>query len=127
MVDWLVSTSVPAEPKMKLPALLDMVRVPAPLRVTFEAPMINSVVLPVEFMVIEPALLMLAPLTVKTSALLIARVSVEEPSVRVLVAPATLRVTVEFAVLMQVFELLVGMPPFQLPATFQLPAPPPCQ
>src|SRR6202035_159332 len=126
MVVWLVSTSVPAAPKIKLPALLDMVSVPAPLRVTLEAPMTSSVVLPVEFMVIEPALPMVAPLTVKLSALAIAKASVEEPSVRVLVAPAVLRVTVELAVLMQVFELLVGMPPFQLPATFQLPEPPPC-
>jgi hypothetical protein len=89
--------------------------------------MTSSVVLPVEFMVIDPALLMVAPLTVKLSALAIAKESVEEPSVRVLVAPAVLRVTVELAVLMQVFEVLVGMPPFQLPATFQLPELPPCQ
>ena len=127
MVDWLVSMSVPAVPKIKLAALLDMVRVPAPLKVTLEAPMSNSVVDPLEFIVIEPALLMVAPLTVKLSAFAIAKASVEEPSVRVLVTPAVLRVTVELAVLMQVFELLVGMPPFQLPATFQLPAAPPCQ
>ena len=103
-----------------------MVRVPAPLRVTFELLMTSSVVLPVEFSPMEPALLMVAPLIVKLSALAIAKVSVEAPSVRVLVTPAVLRVTVELAVLMQVFELLVGMPPFQLPATFQLPDPPPC-
>src|ERR1700693_4432712 len=126
MVDWLASTFVLAEPTIMLPAKFDMVRVPAPLRVTLEAPMTNSVVLPMEFSEIEPALLMVAPLTVKLSALLMARVSLE-PKVRVLVAPAMLRVTVEPAVLMQVFELLVGMPPFQLPATFQLPDPPPCQ
>src|ERR1700723_3358710 len=127
MVDWLLTPSVPAAPKIKLPRLLDMVRVPAPLRVTLEAPMTNSVVAPLEFIVIEPALLIVAPLTVKLSALAIAKASVEDPSVRVLVAPAVLRVTVELAVLMQVFEVLVGMPPFQLPATFQLPDPPPCQ
>ena len=80
---------------------------------------------PIEFMLIDPALLIVGPLTVKLVALLIAKLSVFVPRVRVLVVSAAFIVTVEFAVLMHVFEVLVGTPDgVQLPARSQLPLPP---
>src|SRR5580704_7049590 len=125
MVDWLVSTLEEDDPKIKLLALFPRVSVPAPLRVTFAAPMSSSVAFPVEFIVIVPALLTVLPLTVKTSALAIARLSVPVPSVRVLVASFPLIVTAELAALIHVLEALVGTPTgVQLPATSQLPVPP---
>ena len=106
----------------------DNVSVPPPLNVTFAASISNAVVFAEPFIVIEPALLIVLPLTVSDAPLAKLRLSVLDPRVRSAVtAPEIFSVTVEPAVSMQVFELLVGMPPFQLAATFQLPDEPPCQ
>src|ERR1700693_3173619 len=79
-------------------------------------------------MVIAPALLIVLPLTVSTDPLAKLRLSVLNPSVRLPVAaPDIFSVTVEPAVLMHEFVLLVGTPALQLPITFQSPAAPPVQ
>src|ERR1700732_3347318 len=119
--------SVPTEPTIEFAVLFDIVSVPTPLSVTFAAPIISSVVFPIEFSDIAPALLIVVPLTVSDVPLLKSRLSVLSPSVRfAAVAPAMLSETAEFAVLMQVL-LLLCTPPVQLAATFQFPAAPPCQ
>jgi hypothetical protein len=128
MVSWLVSISAEAEPRITLAVLLDMVIVPPPLSVTFAAPIDRSVKLPVEFIEIVPALLIVLPLTLSVVPLLKLKASVLDPRVRLAVtAPLIFSVTVEPAVLMHELVLLVGMPALQLPATFQSPVAPAVQ
>src|ERR1700683_581655 len=104
-----------------------MLTVPVPLRVTFAAPITNSVGTPVEFSEIVPELLIALPLTVSCVSLPKLKVSVL-PRVRSAVpAPMIFSVTIEFAVLMHVFVLLVGTPALQLPGTFQFPVAAPVQ
>jgi hypothetical protein len=108
-------------------AKFDNVSVPPPLNVTFAALISNAVVFADPFIVIDPALLMVLPLTVSVAPLLKLRVSVT-PRVRLEVAaPLIFKVTIEFAVLMHALVLLVGIPALQLPAAFHTPEAPPVQ
>jgi hypothetical protein len=128
IVDWLVSMLAGAEPVISLLGLFDRLSVPVPLSVTFAAPITNWVGIPVEFNEIVPELLIVLPLTMSCVSVGRLKVSVLNPRVRLAVpAPMISSVTVEFAVLMHVFVLLVGTPALQLPGTFQFPEAAPVQ
>src|SRR4029077_4294811 len=65
MVSWLMRKLPGAEPVMALAPLLDMVRMPPPVRVTLGGPIVKVVALPEEFIENVPALLMVEAVTVR--------------------------------------------------------------
>src|SRR5580704_1650416 len=126
MVWLLVSTSLPAAPKIKsvpLPPLAVMVTVPVPLRVVLALLMISSVGLlfPAAARFKVPELLKLEPKIVSEVVLEMVRV-LPEPSVKLSTEPAALSET-ELPLLMMASVVLLGTPPLQFPAVFQLPLP----
>src|SRR5579863_4762932 len=94
MVSRLVKRLLPAVPTMKLAALLPIVSVPPPLKVTEDEPIISCVGLLPEFSEILPAFEMLPPSTVSEWLSLIARES-SESIVRLLIAVFMSNVTME--------------------------------
>src|ERR1051326_7025346 len=109
---------------MKFWALLDIVKVPVPLRVTLELPIFSSVVLPVEAIVMLPLFVMLVPSTVRTKAFLRVQLSAALTVMLLMVAETSSRTDeAEPVPVISTSVLLLGSPADQLPALFQLPPP----
>src|SRR5712692_5184595 len=126
IVSWFLNVFVPTEQKIKLLALLPIVSVPPPFKVTVDDPIMSSVALLLEFNDILTALEMLLPFTVSAWLSLIARLS-SESIVKLLIPAFMSRVTGEasaFPWSMKTLKFPLGTPALQLLETLQFPEPP---